>query len=67
MTNDQRYCRALEVTTSVLEDEQEASGCWMAERSEALGGARPIDLVQTMDQGHPVQVDISADAIGFLR
>lgn len=66
MTNDERYRIALEVATAVLEDEQEAKA-WMEERSEALGGARPIDLVQTdeglkqvlyelaqMDYGHPV-------------
>lgn len=66
MTNEERYRRALEVATAVLEDEQEASA-WMKEPSVPLGGARPIDLVQTeeglrqvlyelaqMDFGHPV-------------
>ena len=66
MTDDQRYLKALEVATMVLEDEQEARA-WMEESSASLGGARPIDLVQTdeglrlvlyeleqMDFGHPV-------------
>lgn len=66
MTNDERYRRALEVATTVLEDEQEARA-WMEESSAPLGGARPIDLIRTeeglrqvlyelaqMDSGHPI-------------